>query len=194
MGKDYPRDRPLQIKFSCWCEALAPQCFIPGIISEMGTSQPSLDSKDVTAYMAENRISGELVRCSAPTPTVRAAAEVMGVTPEQIVKSILFLVSGNPVLVIACGEGAIDRKSISDRYGVGRKQVKLAEAGAVLALTGYPAGTVPPFGHRLTLPTLIDAHVLDQAEIYAGGGEEDTLVRLNPKDLLRATRAEIIQL
>jgi prolyl-tRNA editing enzyme YbaK/EbsC (Cys-tRNA(Pro) deacylase) len=160
----------------------------------MGHSQPSLGCPDLVFFMQEHRISGELIRCSEPTPTVKAAADVMGVVPEQIVKSILFLISGKPVLVIACGEGMIDRKPISDHFGVGRKQVKLAGADIVLAVTGYPAGTVPPFGHRLTLPTLLDRRVLDQAVIYAGGGEENALVRLVPREILQATGAEIIQL
>ncbi len=149
-----------------------------------------LRSTDVERFMADHAIAGELVHCSAPTPTVEAAAQVMGVRPDQIVKSILFLVSGRPLLVIACGTGMIDRRPISDHFNVGRKQVKLADAGTVLAVTGYPAGTVPPFAHLQPLDTCIDPHVLAQPFVYAGGGEEDALVRLDPRDIRAVTRAE----
>ncbi len=134
------------------------------------------------------------MRCSAPTPTVRAAADVLGIGPDQIVKSILFLVSGKPVLVISCGEGNIDRKLLSDHFDVGRKQVKLADPEVVLAVTAYPAGTVPPFGFPQPLPTLLDRRVLDHPMVYAGGGEEDALVHLPSQDIFRATGAEIIHL
>ncbi|HEX9013737.1 MAG TPA: YbaK/EbsC family protein [Anaerolineaceae bacterium] len=142
--------------------------------------------------MTDNHIPGEVIRCPAPTPTVEAAAQVMGVPCDQIVKTILFLAGGQPVVVIACGTGAIDRKPVAERFGVGRKQVRLADPERVLALTGYPAGGVPPFGHRQLLPTLIDPRVLAQPVVFAGGGEEDVLVRVDPRVILQVTRAEIV--
>jgi prolyl-tRNA editing enzyme YbaK/EbsC (Cys-tRNA(Pro) deacylase) len=55
-------------------------------------------------------------------------------------------------------------------------------------------GAMPPFGHRQPLMTLIDPKVLDSAESYAGGGAENVLVRLNPKEILRATHAKVLDL
>jgi prolyl-tRNA editing enzyme YbaK/EbsC (Cys-tRNA(Pro) deacylase) len=62
----------------------------------------------------------------------------------------------------------------------------------VLAVTGYPVGAVPPFGYPVPLRTLIDRRVLAQPEVYAGGGALDTLLRIAPDEIARATRAEVV--
>ena len=149
------------------------------------------NSRQLAQFMAERSIPGEIIHCPEPTPTVQAAARVMRVAEEQIAKTVLFTVSGNPVAVIACGTRPIDQKRIAARFGVGRKQVKLAGPEMVLTVTGYPAGTVPPFGHRQKIQTLIDPRVIEQTQIFAGGGEEDALVRLNPAVILQATGGEV---
>jgi prolyl-tRNA editing enzyme YbaK/EbsC (Cys-tRNA(Pro) deacylase) len=53
---------------------------------------------------------------------------------------------------------------------------------------------MPPFGHLRKLDTLLDCSVLEQPEIYAGGGAENALVRLSPEDILRVTQAEVMDL
>ncbi len=143
--------------------------------------------------MTAHGIPGEILHLGAPTPTVEAAAQVLGVRTEQIVKSILFLVDGAgqaaPVLAIACGTGYIERRLIGTHFRVGRKRVRLASAEEVLAISGYEVGAMPPFGHRQPLTTLLDRRVLDLPEAYAGGGEENVLLRLDPQDILRFTAA-----
>ena len=154
----------------------------------------NLQPDDLQAYMRQHAIEGEILRLNVPTPTVEAAARAVGTTPDQIVKSILFLVGGEPVLTVTCGLGKVDRRAIAALYGVGRKKVKLASPDIVLDLTGYPVGAMPPFGHRCPLPTLLDQRVLEHDEVYAGGGAENALVRLVPQDILRATQARVLDL
>jgi prolyl-tRNA editing enzyme YbaK/EbsC (Cys-tRNA(Pro) deacylase) len=74
--------------------------------------------------------------------------------------------------------------------GLSRKRVRLAGAAAVRAITGYPVGGVPPLGHPRRLRTLIDRRVLDQPEVFAGGGAVDALLRITPAEIVRVTGAE----
>jgi prolyl-tRNA editing enzyme YbaK/EbsC (Cys-tRNA(Pro) deacylase) len=154
----------------------------------------SLGATELSGYMQAHAIAGELLRLSVPTPTVETAAQAVSALPEQIIKSILFIVAEQPVLAIACGTSNIARRAIADEYGVGKKKVKLASPEMVLEISGYEVGAMPPFGHRQPLTTLIDRRVLEMAEAYAGGGAENALVRLNPQEILRATRAKILDL
>jgi Cys-tRNA(Pro) deacylase len=154
----------------------------------------TLNSNDLQSFMIAHGIPGEILHPGAPTPTVEAAARALGVTHEQIVKSILFLVNEQPVLVITCGTGHVDQRAIAARYGVGRKRVKLATTEEVLAISGYEVGAMPPFGHHHPLPTLLDRRVLDLPEVFAGGGAENALVRLDPQEIVRASHAEVMDL
>ena len=162
-----------------------------------------MDPSDLAAYLAANGLEGELLRLTEHTPTVEDAARVMGTSVERIVKSVLFLAQpaggdggaeaasdAQPVMVIASGTHRVDYKRVAEHVGVSRRKLKLAGAEAVLAITGYPVGGVPPFGHPRRLRTLIDSRVLAQPEVYAGGGALDALLRIAPGEIVRATAAE----
>jgi prolyl-tRNA editing enzyme YbaK/EbsC (Cys-tRNA(Pro) deacylase) len=157
-------------------------------------ADPSSSSGDALArFITENAIAAEIVPMTLETPTVQAAAAALGVSPAQIIKSLLFLVRDQPVLVIASGETMVDRGILAERFGVGKKQIKLADAETVLRLTGYPAGGVPPFGHSAPLLTLLDRAVMAWDAVYGGGGDDRTLLRVAPGELARVTGAEWIE-
>lgn len=153
-----------------------------------------LTPNDLKRFMANHEIEGEILHLEEETPTVQAAAQVVGTHPEQIIKSLLFSVKDEHVLAIACGTGRIDRRAIAARYEVGQEQVKLADPETVLDVTGYPVGTVPPFGHQNAIDTLIDPSVLIQEEVYAGGGSHNTLLRIDPHLIQQLNQAEVVDL
>jgi prolyl-tRNA editing enzyme YbaK/EbsC (Cys-tRNA(Pro) deacylase) len=155
---------------------------------------PLLNPDDLQAYLRARGIPGEILHLEAPTPTVETAAQAVGTDPDCIVKSILFLVDGRPVLAIACGRDRVETRALAARFGVGRKRVKLAAADVVLRETGFEVGTMPPFGHRQPLLTLLDRRVLARDEVYAGGGAENALLRISPRIILQAAQAEVLDL
>ena len=158
-----------------------------------------MDDHDLELYLAANGVAGEVIRMPAHTPTVETAAQVLGTTAERIAKSLLFLLNpvgaGDepmPILVIASGTDRVDYRLVADCVGLSRKRIRLADATAVQAVTGYPVGGVPPLGHPRPLRTLIDQRVLNQPEIYAGGGAVDALLRIAPAEIVRATGAQTV--
>ena len=158
----------------------------------MQTARLGVD--DLLNYMQVHGIPGEILRLSVPTPTVETAARAVGAHADQIIKSILFIVDGRPVLVIANGLSSIKRQAIAKIYGVGKGKVKLASAEMVLEISGYEVGAMPPFGHQQPLTTLIDKRVLDFNQAYAGGGAENALLQLTPQDIVKVSGAMIMDL
>lgn len=170
----------------------------------------SLTSTDLQSFLTAHAIPGEILHLDVPTPTVDAAAQALGVRLGQVVKSILFLVEGvrvseaaesgpkhdmaKPVLAITCGTAYVERRVIAAHFGVGRKQVRLASAEEVLEISGYEVGALPPFGHRQPLVTLLDRNVLDQPEVFAGGGDENAMLHLKPQDIVRLTPVVVMDL
>ncbi len=153
-----------------------------------------LDPSDLEEFMRKNHIPGEILHLDVPTPTVETAAAAVGSDPESIVKSLLFTINDNLVLAITCGPTHIDRRAIAAFFQVGRKKVKLADPQTVLEATGYQVGAMPPFGHHAPLSTLIDQRVLHKNEIYAGGGSDQTLLRISPETILNVTQAKVLDL
>ena len=159
---------------------------------------------ELQAWIDSRQVDATLIGGLGDTPTVPAAAAALGVKTEQIVKTLLFLVERvtngvaerQPAVVISNGERRVDRGLLAAYWGVGKKRVTLAPAEVVMSLLGYAAGGVPPFGHRTSVPVLIDAGILGLCErnggvVYAGGGDDRTMMRLTVDELLRVTEGEI---
>ena len=149
-------------------------------------------SEDLARYIEEHGIEAELVRPPHETPSVTAAARAVGCAPEQIIKSLVFLIDGQPYLVIANGNARVSYRRLAAHFGISRKRVRMASPDEVLRLTGYPAGGVPPFGLPSPLPVLMDPGVLDQEIVYGGGGDDHTLVRIPTTELRRVTQPTVV--
>jgi prolyl-tRNA editing enzyme YbaK/EbsC (Cys-tRNA(Pro) deacylase) len=167
--------------------------------------EPALTPADLQAYIDSRQIDARLVQDIGETPTVPAAAQALGVVPDRIIKTLLFLIERpgqkeslpSPVIVISNGESLVDRRALAAHFDVGRKRVRLAPAPVVLDLLGYPAGGVPPFGHRTVLPAIMDQAVValgdgQEGRIYAGGGDDRTMLALTVDELLRVVQPAAI--
>lgn len=153
-----------------------------------------MNSSDLARFITRHEIQAEIVHLPIETPTVEAAADAVNVRPEQIIKSVLFMADGSPVLVVTNGLTRIHRKRLADVLDMSRRRVKMANAEQVLAATGYEVGAVPPFGHLAPLPTLLDQGVLSEEIIYGGGGENNALMRLSSGELQRVLEAIIVDI
>ncbi|MCP4360332.1 MAG: YbaK/EbsC family protein [Chloroflexi bacterium] len=155
-----------------------------------------MNAQDLHSHIVQNNITAEIIHLDVPTPTVAAAAAAVGVDPQQIIKSVLFLADKKPVLALANGLARIDRKVLADTVGVARRRTKIANPEQVLAHTGYVAGSVPPFGHVRPLWTIVDTAVIQLTNplIYGGGGETNALLKLTVTELLRVTGGKVAYL
>jgi prolyl-tRNA editing enzyme YbaK/EbsC (Cys-tRNA(Pro) deacylase) len=153
---------------------------------------PTLDTSDLEEFIRSHAIRAEIVQLSVETPTVDLAAAAVGTDPERIVKSLLFLISAEPLLVIACGPENVDRRAIAGHMNAGAKRVKLARPDAVLSITGYLVGALPPFGHRESIPTIVDRRVAALPVVFAGGGSTRALMRIETPELIRACGGELV--
>jgi len=152
----------------------------------------SLTSADLQQFLDAHRIDATILPMEGHTPTVIDAARQLGVDSEQIIKSLVFHIEGQPLLVINNGTARVDRRKLAAFLGVGRKRVKFADAEQALNITGYVVGSMPPFGHRRRLRTLVDRAVTGLAQIFGGGGDIDAMMRLTPDELLRVTAGEVV--
>ena len=153
---------------------------------------PTLGTSDLEEFIRSHAIRAEIVQLSVETPTVDLAAAAVGTDPERIVKSLLFLINVEPLLVIASGPENVDRRAIAGHMDAGAKRVKLARPDEVLSITGYLVGALPPFGHREPIPTVVDRQVAALPVVFAGGGSTRALMRIETPELIRACGGEFV--
>lgn len=123
----------------------------------------------------------------AGTRTAQDAAIAVGCDVAQIVKSLLFVVDGQPTMTLVSGSNRLDEKKLATLCGVGRKKVKRADADTTRAATGFAIGGVPPFGHPNKLPTFIDEDFWQFEVVWAAAGTPNAVFAITPDALAQAT-------
>lgn len=128
-----------------------------------------------------------IVEFSEITRTAQEASTAIGCGVAQIVKSLLFIVDGEPVMTLVSGINRLDERKLARIRGVGRKKVKRAGADEVKAMTGYSIGGVPPFGHKTRLAVYVDEDLNTFDVVWAAAGTPYAVFPISPADLLRVS-------
>jgi Cys-tRNA(Pro) deacylase len=118
------------------------------------------------------------------TKTARDAAAAIGCEVAQIVKSLVFVADGEPVLAFVPGDLRLDPKKLAKVTGAGA--VRRASLDEVRAATGYAAGGTPPFGHDGSLDTFADLGLRRHQQLWAAAGTPTTVFSIALDDLERA--------
>jgi Cys-tRNA(Pro) deacylase len=126
----------------------------------------------------------ELIEAAA---TAKAAAHAVGCELDEIVKSLVFVCDGVPVLALLPGDRRADAAKVASAAGSGGARVATAEE--VLAATGFEPGGVAPFPSRHVVAVLLDRALLRHEVVWVGAGTERHLVGLSPAELARITAA-----
>ncbi len=141
----------------------------------------------VARFLLEAKVEARLEEFFAGTPTAEDAADAAGCTLGQIVKSLVFLCDGRPVLVMVPGDRRADRAKVGRALGCGRTVV--APPQRVLEETGFEAGGVAPFPLPKVEAVLIDPLLLAHEVVWVGAGSDRHMAALTPSDLVRLARA-----
>ncbi len=136
----------------------------------------------------------EIKEFEASTRTAQEAAQAVGCDVAQIVKSLLFVVDGQPTMALVSGANQLDEKKLATLCGVSRKKIKRADADTARAATGFAIGGVPPFGHLTPLPTFIDETFWRFELIWAAAGTPNAVFAIKPDDLKQATKATVAEI
>ncbi len=152
---------------------------------------PGADDRVAAAAAAAGlRIS--IQRFPEGTRTAEDAARAVGCEVAQIVKSLVFVADGQPVLALISGDDRLDPARLASILGAQR--VDRADGDAVRDATGFAIGGVPPIGHARPLPILMDRRLLNHAEVWAAAGRPDAVFSVAPEDLRRASGAQVADL
>jgi prolyl-tRNA editing enzyme YbaK/EbsC (Cys-tRNA(Pro) deacylase) len=126
------------------------------------------------------------------TRTAADAAAAIGCEVAQIVKSLVFMVDGEPVVALVAGPDRHDEGKLAEVAGGGR--VRRATGDEVRAATGFVIGGVPPFGHATRLRCFVDHALLGHEVVWAAAGTPTHVFSAEPAALAAAAGAEVADL
>lgn len=153
------------------------------------TVMPSAVERVAEALRAKG-VRSEIRELPRSTRTAEEAAAAIGSTVGQIVKSLVFLVDGRPVLVLASGAHRVDLIKLAQAAGA--HAARRADADTVRQVTGFAIGGVPPVGHAQILPVFLDADLLGYDVVYAAAGTPHAVFAIAPKLLQQVTGAVVV--
>lgn len=147
----------------------------------------SLES--VRNFFARHAPDISIIESESATPTVAAAAEVHGVDPGQIAKTLSLRTGDRVVLVVTRGDVRLDNKKLRHAFG---GKAKMLDADTVLALTGHPVGGVCPFGLATDIPVYCDVSLRSFDIVMPAAGSINSTVRITPERMAQLVDAQWI--
>jgi prolyl-tRNA editing enzyme YbaK/EbsC (Cys-tRNA(Pro) deacylase) len=143
----------------------------------------------VAAFLRATGAEARLEELPVPTPTAADAADAVGCTLGQVVKSLVLVGDGTPVVALVPGDRKADTGKIA-RVLEARK-VTIASAAEVVEATGFTPGAVSPFPLERVPVVLVERTLLRYGVVWAGAGSDRHMLAIAPPELVRLTKGRI---
>ena len=155
-----------------------------------GSPKKTRSAERVRTFLsAHPSIDHRIVEFATLTKTAQQAADAAGCELGQIVKSLVFVVADQPVLVLVAGDRRGDAKEIARLMG--GTEAHFASAETVRSATGFAIGGVSPFALPESLPVLIDDSLDRYETVYPAGGTPASIVEMRRCDLVELTGGRV---
>jgi prolyl-tRNA editing enzyme YbaK/EbsC (Cys-tRNA(Pro) deacylase) len=146
----------------------------------------------VAAVLRTRGIDARLEELPEGSPTAAAAARAIGCDVAEIVKSLVFVCDGRPVLALVPGDLRADPAKVAAAAGAG--YARTAKPEEVIAATGFEPGAVAPFPAPNVARVLCERGLLECELVWAGAGSPSHVLGISPVDLARLARADIVDI
>jgi prolyl-tRNA editing enzyme YbaK/EbsC (Cys-tRNA(Pro) deacylase) len=143
------------------------------------------------SWLALSSTGVTVKRFPSGTRTAGDAARAVGCDVAQIVKSLVFVAAGRPVVALVSGANRLDEGRLA---AVAGSPVTKADAEIARTATGYVIGGVPPFGHASEIPVFMDRDLLGHEVVWAAAGRPDSVFEISPERLRELSQAEVADL
>jgi prolyl-tRNA editing enzyme YbaK/EbsC (Cys-tRNA(Pro) deacylase) len=146
----------------------------------------------VAAVLRARAVDARIEEFPEGTPTAARAAEAAGCDVGEIVKTLVFVCDGLPVLALVPGDRRADPAKVA--LAAHARGARIARPEEVRGVTGFEPGGVAPFPVPQASRTLLDGDLLAHEIVWVGAGSPSHMAGLSPVDLARLTGAEVADL
>jgi Cys-tRNA(Pro)/Cys-tRNA(Cys) deacylase len=146
----------------------------------------------VAEFLKRAGVNARVEEFPEGTPTAGAAAKAVGASRAQIVKSLVFVCDGRPILALVPGDRRADENKVA--AAAGARNARVARPDEVLAATGFEPGGVAPFPASGISRVVMAGELLAHDRVWIGAGSERHMAGLSPVDLAQLTQARTAEL
>lgn len=120
--------------------------------------------------------------------SAEAGAKHYGILLNETTPTIILKTKDKYLAAIICGNTRISFKKLKQVLNV--KDISMASPETVLNITGSKVGEVSLINNGID--TLIDNSIMQNKNCYGGSGISKTTLRINTMDLIRLTKAKLM--
>lgn len=141
----------------------------------------------VTAYFQQYGREQDILQFPVSSATVELAAQALNCAPERIAKTLSFMGSDGPLLIVLAGDKKLDNKKFKANF---HTKAKMLKGDEVEQLIGHAIGGVCPFGINEGVKVYLDESLQRFDYVYPACGSANSAIKLTPVELWEYSHAQ----
>ncbi len=147
-----------------------------------------MGKKHVENFFYKNNYQANFIQVKDSSTVLKAANEI-GVSTNEIAKTLAFIVRNQPVVLVMSGNSKVDNKKFKTIF---KTKAKMIPPNNVEQLTNHPIGGVSPFGLKKGISIYLDNSLKKLNFVYPAAGEPNLVLKISVKDLEHLTKGSWI--
>ena len=136
--------------------------------------------ENARAHLAKYGKDKDIIEFSTSSATVKGAAADLNTEEGRIAKTMSFMLSDGPIVILAAGDGKIDNRKFKDRF---HEKAKMISPDDVENIIGHPIGGVCPFGVKENVRVYLDVSLKRFDYVYPAAGSRNSAIKLTIPEL-----------
>ena len=138
----------------------------------------------VRAYFRELDMEGRILEFEVSSATVELASVAVGCEPARIAKTLSFMVSGAPILIVTAGDAKIQNAKYKAAFHTKAKMLGMDEAERLI---GHGVGGVCPFAVNDGVTVYLDESLKRFDTVFPACGSANSAIELTIPELERTS-------
>jgi len=134
----------------------------------------------VRAFFAGRNMADRILEFDQSSATVELAAQALGCEGKRIAKTMSFMVSGEPILIVLAGDARIDNPKYKARLSTKAKMLSHEEAAELI---GHAVGGVCPFAVNEGVKVYLDESLKRFETVFPACGSSNSAIELTVPEL-----------
>ena len=162
------------------CQIDTPAGYLEMFVQKSYTQAMSVET--VRNYLRPFGYGDKVIEFSQSSATVKEAAADLGTEEGRIAKSMSFMTSSGPIIIVLAGDRRIDNRKFKDTFS---EKARMIGPDDVEALTGHPVGGVCPFAAKEGVRVYLDQSLKDFVTVFPAAGSRNSAIEMTPDELGR---------
>lgn len=141
----------------------------------------------VTAYFQQYGREQDIMQFPVSSATVELAAQALHCEPALIAKTLSFMGSDGPLLIVMAGDKKLDNKKYKANF---HTKAKMLKGDEVEQLIGHAIGGVCPFGINDGVKVYLDSTLKRFDYVYPACGSSNSAIKLSVAELFEFSHAQ----